>query len=149
MIRFLSRKKTPESAHSQRKEAYCVKAFIAAIIILCVIIGGICGYQVVVERYADRINESIDAALSSIYEEDLESTMAQIQSIQSQWEKMQNWLMAFNDHKDIAEMSRCITMAQAYGEFAQFENMTSELKTFYLLLNYSVDSSKPKLVNIL
>lgn len=126
-----------------------MKTFIGALVSLALILGGIVWYEVTLNQNVDEINMVIQSLSDHIYQEDLEQTESDIDKLEKQWDSMQNWLMAFNDHKEISEISRCLIMLRSYYEYGDFAEMGGQLKTFSLLLNYAVESSKPTLVNIL
>ncbi len=126
-----------------------MKTFIGALVSLALILGGIVWYEVTLNQNVDEINMVIQSLSDHIYQEDLEQAESDIDKLEKQWDSMQNWLMAFNDHKEISEISRCLIMLRSYYEYGDFAEMGGQLKTFSLLLNYAVESSKPTLVNIL
>lgn len=126
-----------------------MKTFIGALVSLALILGGIVWYEITLNQNVDEINMVIESLSDHIYQEDLEQAESDIDKLEKQWDSMQNWLMAFNDHKETSEISRCLIMLRSYYEYGEFTEMGGQLKTFSLLLNYAVESSKPTLVNIL
>lgn len=126
-----------------------MKAFIASIITFALILGGIVWYEISLNANVKGINNIIEELSANIDKEDLNAAKSSIENLEEKWTPFQNRLMAFMDHKDILEISCCLTSIKTYCEHEDFNEMNTSLKNFSLLLNCAVESSKPTLVNIL
>ena len=85
----------------------------------------------------------------AIYNEDINEAEKNIKFLTDEWDKLQNHLMMFNDHKDINEMSKALKTLTAFSEYEKYDEMYVSLENFKLLFKYAVESSKPTLANIL
>lgn len=126
-----------------------MKAFISAILVFLLVIGGILWYEYEITLQRDYIDNVIFEAERAIFDRDLEEVKNCVEKLEKRWDKLQNTLMMFNDHKDINEMSQALTAFKAFSEYGDYMEMYNSLENFKLLFDYSAKSSKPTLANIL
>ena len=126
-----------------------MKAFVGAILVFVLMIGGILWYELSINKKQDEISEIITKTETAIFNEDIKTAEKNIKILTDEWDKLQNHLMMFNDHKDINEMSKALKTLTAFSEYEKYDEMYVSLENFKLLFKYAVESSKPTLANIL
>lgn len=125
-----------------------MKAFVcasAAFILLC---GSIIGYEFVLTKNAAEINTITSKISDAIKSEDIDTAMSETDNLIRKWQSIENMLMAFNDHKDINEISQKLCELRSFGQYEDFREMRSRIDLFSHLFNYAVSATKPTLSNI-
>lgn len=125
-----------------------MKSFIISIAFFIVVLSGVIMYQFVLEKKADEINKITYQIQQSAENADIKLYQKSTNDLNKSFEKVKNWLMAFEDHEQILEMAQCIQELEAYDKMYQDPIVMISLNKFRYLLNYSVESVKPTLENI-
>ena len=125
-----------------------MKAFICASVIFILLCGSIIGYEFILTKTAEEINAITSKISDAIKSEDIDAAMSETDNLTHKWQSIENLLMAFNDHKDINEMSQKLCELRSFGDYEDFREMRSRVDLFSHLFNYAIDSTKPTLSNI-
>jgi len=126
-----------------------MKSFFISIAFFILILTGIVSYQVILEKKADEINSITLEIQQSAELSDKDRYAEATEKLSKNFEEVKNWLMAFEDHEQILEMAQCIQELKGYKERIDESVVMIGLNKFRYLLNYSVESVKPTLENIL
>ena len=125
-----------------------MKAFICALCVFALLCGGIIGYEFMLTNAANEINNITNEITDAIEQENIKLITDKTNALTKRWQSIENLLMAFNDHKDINEMSQKLCELRSFSEYEDFREMKSRIDLFSHLFNYAVKSSKPTLSNI-
>lgn len=125
-----------------------MKSFIISVLFFVVVLFGVVFYQFALEKRAEEINQITFDIQKCAENNDAESFKNTTEELSRNFEKVKNWLMAFEDHEQILEMAQCIQEIKAYSEAVDDPAVMIGLNKFRYLLNYSVESLKPTLENI-
>ncbi|MBQ2897389.1 MAG: DUF4363 family protein [Clostridia bacterium] len=126
-----------------------MKSFIFSTCFFALMLSGIIFYHISLEHKADKINTITKEIESSILNRDVEKVDKKIEDLSNKFSEMQNWIMAFEDHDQILTMAQCVEGMKSYCEYFNANEILTELYKFRFLLNYSVQSVKPTIKNIL
>ena len=125
-----------------------MKSFIISVTFFVVVLSGVIFYQFRLESKAQEINQLTFEIEKCTKNQDKEKLKETTKKLSDNFDEVQNWLMAFEDHAQILEIAQCIEEIKAYSDQAGDAVVISSLNKFRYLLNYSVESVKPTLENI-
>jgi len=126
-----------------------MKSFAFSTFIFGFMLFGIIFYQFALEKKSNEINLIADKIEESVSANMKEDSRKQIDALSEKFSEVKEWIMAFEDHEQISLMAQCVESMKANCEYYDNNGLLTELLKFRYLLNYSVESVKPTINNIL
>lgn len=126
-----------------------MKSFIFSTCFFALVLSGVIFYQICLEQRSDEINAITREIEDNVFNNDNAKADKNINNLGKKFVKMQNWIMAFEDHDQILIMAQNIESMKSYCKNGSYDEILTELYKFRYLLNYSVQSVKPTIENIL
>ena len=125
-----------------------MKAFICAVVALCLLTGGIAWFCMEVDKVCTSLLHDAELLETMILNEEAVPAERLISDMQKSWEHHTALFMAFSEHSEINSVTDSLSNMKNHIFFGDFESAYCSLSVFKHKVSYISDDSKPTLINI-
>lgn len=110
-----------------------VRTAVVILVILCILIGI---HSYIMNNMAKKIIAECDKIKLSAQDEDWESTLSRLDTIESIWKKHRTWAALTIDTEDIEQIEISLAQSRAFAEAKQLSGFVGEFVMFSKLIEH-------------